>query len=280
MQVSQVCITFNRSEGQIFMHFLCQTFRKSIGGSCICTVHHIGAQYNMLTLAPQCTAFIFWGLLSFYLPFSSPPFHSFSFLSLVFSYFPVSCLLSTFPLFIFPASTFLLHSLFLSPIFYSHYFLVCPNFVRLCTPPLFLEFSLWLATFLGFFTAFVTLPEVCGRQDPGNVAALVFLFHVLYMIHLPGKKAYGDPCKSGSCGGACLSRSVCFEDIKWGSAFKLCTAKFTTWVTAACPLLCKLNVEDVCFLYLIFVTRLRRMLANRVLCVPCLTLLVDQQGTA
>ena len=69
MQVSQKSITFDRSERQIFfMHFLCQTFRKSIGGSCICTVHHIGAQYNMFTLAPQCTAFIFWGLLSFYLP--------------------------------------------------------------------------------------------------------------------------------------------------------------------------------------------------------------------
>ena len=50
---------------------------------------------------------------------------------------------------------------------------------------------MWLATFLGFFTALVTLPAVCGRQDPGNVATLVFLFHVLYMIHLPGKKAYG-----------------------------------------------------------------------------------------
>ena len=123
--------------------------------------------------------------------FLPPHFHSSSFLSLlVFSYFPVSCLLSTFPLFIFPPSTFLLPSLFLSPFFYSHYFLVCLNFFYfvLCTPPLFL---LWLATFLGFFTAFVTLPAVCGRQDPGNVTTLFFLFHVLYMIHLPGKKAYG-----------------------------------------------------------------------------------------
>ena len=55
---------------------------------------------------------------------------------------------------------------------------------------------------------------------------------------------------------------------------------FTTWVTAACPLLCKLNLEDVCFLNLIHVTSLRRMLADRVLRVPCLTLFVDQQGTA
>ena len=108
-------------------------------------------------------------------------------------------------------------------------FWVIPIFlVLLCTPPLFLQVSLWLATFLGFFTAFVTLPAVCGRQDPGNVATLVFLFHVLYMIHLPGKKVYGDPCRSGSCGGACLSSSLCFEDIKGGGVFKLCTAKFTT----------------------------------------------------
>ena len=41
MQASQICITFNRSEGQIFMHFHCQTFRKSMGGSCRCTVHHM-----------------------------------------------------------------------------------------------------------------------------------------------------------------------------------------------------------------------------------------------
>ena len=97
-------------------------------------------------------------------------------------------------------------------------------------PPLFLQLSLWLATFLQFFTAFVTLPAVCGRQDPGNVATLVFLFRVLYMIHLPGKKAYGDSCRSGSSGGVCLSSSLCFEDIKGGGGgvFKLCTAKFTT----------------------------------------------------
>ena len=101
-------------------------------------------------------------LFTFPLPFSFPPFHGFSFLSLGFSYFPVSYLLSTFPLFIFPPSTFLLPSLFLSPFVYSHYFLVCPNFVLQCTPPLFLQFSLWLATFLGFFTALVTLPTVCG----------------------------------------------------------------------------------------------------------------------
>ena len=55
-------------------------------------------------------------------------------------------------------------------------------------PLLYLQFSLWLAIFLGFFTALVTLPAVCGRQDPGNVATLVFLFHALYMIHLLGKK--------------------------------------------------------------------------------------------
>ena len=46
------------------------------------------------------------------------------------------------------------------------------------------------------------------------------------------------------------------------------------------PLLCKLNLEDVCFLNLIYVTSLQWTLADRVLCVPCLTLLVDQQGTA
>ena len=135
--------------------------------------------------------FCFFSFLHFSSSIFLPPFHRFSFLSLlVFPYFPVSCLLSTFPLFIFPPSTFLLHSLFLSPFLYSHYFLICPNFFSflLCTPPLFLQFSLWLATFVGFFAAFVTLPAVCGRQDPGNVATLIFLFHVLYMIHLPGKK--------------------------------------------------------------------------------------------
>ena len=34
---------------------------------------------------------------------------------------------------------------------------------------------MWLATFLGFFTAFVTLTAISGRQDPRNVAALVLL---------------------------------------------------------------------------------------------------------
>ena len=36
-------------------------------------------------------------------------------------------------------------------------------------------FSVWLATFLGFFTAIVTLTAVSGTQDVGNVAALVSL---------------------------------------------------------------------------------------------------------
>ena len=41
---------------------------------------------------------------------------------------------------------------------------------------------------------------------------------------------------------------------------------FTTRVTAACPLLSKLNLEDVCFLNLIYVTSLRSALADRVMC--------------
>ena len=188
---SQICITFNRSEGQIFMHFLCQTFRKSIGGSCICTVHHIGAQY-MLTLAPQCTAFIFWGFLSFYLP-SSLFLPSFPWL--LFPFFP--CF---FPIFLFPV--FCLHFLsssFHLPCFYSPPYSFLPFstvavfwfvpifYFLLCTPPLFLQFSLWLATFLGCFCY-----SSCSMWKTGSWEFGYFsLFHVLYMMHLPGKKLMG-----------------------------------------------------------------------------------------
>ena len=226
------------------------------------------------------SVFLFY---TFPLPFSSPPFHSFSFLSiLVFSYFPVSCLLSTFPLFIFPPSMFLLPS-FLSPFFYSHYCLVCPNFIFR---------PLYTSSFPSVFIVASYIPRIlysfcyssCSMWKTGSWECGYFSLPFSCVIYDPfawEKNLWdrADPCRSGSCGGACLSSSVCFEDIKWGSVFKLCTAKFTTWVTAACPLLCKLNLEDVCFLNLIHVTSLQRTLADRVLCVPCLTLLVDQQGT-
>ena len=75
--------------------------------------------------------FLFFFFTHFLFPF--PPLFSMASLSFLsfFSYFSVSCLLSTFPLFIFPPSTFLLPSLFLSPFFYSHYFFGLSQF---CSP--------------------------------------------------------------------------------------------------------------------------------------------------
>ena len=90
-----------------------------------------------------------------------------------------------------------------------------------------------------------------------------------------------DPCRSGSCGGACLSSSLCFEEIKWGGPLQVMHCKVYNMGHCCLPItqqaepggcmfselnICNQFTEDACRLF--------------VLCVPCLTLLVDQQGTA
>ena len=138
--------------------------------------------------------FIFLFSIILFLHFSSsfPPLISIA---------PLSFLLF-FPIFLFPV--FCLHffsSSFHPPRFYflipfslflqSLFFLFIPIFL-FCSPLYASSFLsvIIVATFLEFFTALVTLTAVCGRQDPGNVATLVLLFHALYMIRLPGNKAY------------------------------------------------------------------------------------------
>ena len=104
----------------------------------------------------------------------SPVFH----VSFHFPSFHFSLPLSSLPL----SPPFCSSSFHLSSSVYLPFIYLFPFLIPFC------YFSVWLATFLGFFTAFVTLTAVCGRQDPRDVAALVYPF--ISYDFLPKKKAF------------------------------------------------------------------------------------------